>query len=67
MEIGSWKLEGVMGPWHLDAGNMDENFASSLLEEFKSNKTKCFELSEISGHVVEFRYIFFFLLSCFGV
>ncbi|KAJ7947619.1 Pumilio-like protein [Quillaja saponaria] len=45
----------VMGPWHLDAGcNMDESFASSLLEEFKSNKTKCFELSEIAGHVVEF-------------
>ncbi|XVE59293.1 hypothetical protein DITRI_Ditri05aG0034400 [Diplodiscus trichospermus] len=46
---------GVMGPWHLDAGcNIDESFASSLLEEFKSNKTKCFELSEIAGHVVEF-------------
>ncbi|KAK1588229.1 hypothetical protein Q3G72_021157 [Acer saccharum] len=44
---------GVMGAWHLD-GNMDESFASSLLEEFKSNKTKCFELQEISGHVVEF-------------
>ncbi|XP_012471286.1 pumilio homolog 2 [Gossypium raimondii] len=45
----------VMGPWHLDAGyNMDESFASSLLEEFKSNKTKCFELSDISGHIVEF-------------
>ncbi|XWS28803.1 hypothetical protein CRYUN_Cryun25bG0102500 [Craigia yunnanensis] len=46
---------GVMGPWRLDSGcNMDESFASSLLEEFKSNKTKCFELSEIAGHVVEF-------------
>ncbi|KAI3679899.1 hypothetical protein L2E82_50879 [Cichorium intybus] len=43
---------GVMGHWHLDGG--DNNFASSLLEEFKSNKTKCFELSEITGHVVEF-------------
>ncbi|KAI3450355.1 hypothetical protein Pfo_007020 [Paulownia fortunei] len=42
----------VIGPWHLD--NMDNSFVSSLLEEFKSNKTKCFELSEISGHVVEF-------------
>lgn len=40
---------GVMGPWH-----MDGTFGSSLLEEFKSNKTKCFELSEIAGHVVEF-------------
>lgn len=49
---------GVVGPWHLDGGcNMDESFASSLLEEFKSNKTKSFELSEIAGHVVEFRYV----------
>ncbi|XP_065877724.1 pumilio homolog 2-like isoform X2 [Euphorbia lathyris] len=46
---------GIMGPWHLDAGsNLDESFASSLLEEFKSNKTKCLELSEIASHVVEF-------------
>lgn len=49
---------GVMGGWHLD-GAMDESFASSLLEEFKSNKAKCFELAEIAGHVVEFRYIHF--------
>ncbi|PIN25293.1 Translational repressor Pumilio/PUF3 and related RNA-binding proteins (Puf superfamily) [Handroanthus impetiginosus] len=42
----------VIGPWHLD--NMDNSFASSLLEEFKSNKTKCFELLGIAGHVVEF-------------
>ncbi|KAK8477718.1 hypothetical protein V6N13_144588 [Hibiscus sabdariffa] len=34
--------------------NPAESFPSSLLEEFKSNKTKCFELSEIAGHVVEF-------------
>jgi hypothetical protein len=47
-----------MGHWPLDAGcNMDENYAPSLLEEFKSNKTKCLELSEIVGHVVEFRYL----------
>ncbi|KAK6935829.1 Pumilio RNA-binding repeat [Dillenia turbinata] len=44
---------GVMGSWHLDS-SLDETFASSLLEEFKSNKTQCFELSEIGGHVVEF-------------
>ncbi|GLT67023.1 hypothetical protein SLA2020_393580 [Shorea laevis] len=44
---------GVMGPWNLDGG-MDGGYASSLLEEFKSNKTKCFELSEIATHVVEF-------------
>ncbi|KAL2557512.1 Pumilio-like protein 1 [Forsythia ovata] len=43
---------GMMGSWHLD--NLENRFASSLLEEFKSNKTKCFELSEILGHVVEF-------------
>ncbi|KAK9062954.1 hypothetical protein SSX86_016824 [Deinandra increscens subsp. villosa] len=35
-------------------GPFDENFASSLLDEFKNNKTKCFELVEIAGHVVEF-------------
>ncbi|KAK2968527.1 hypothetical protein RJ640_009372, partial [Escallonia rubra] len=45
----------VMGSWHSEAGgNLDESFPSSLLDEFKSNKTKCFELSEIAGHVVEF-------------
>jgi len=54
---GMRNLAGVMGPWHVDSGNMEESFASSLLEEFKSNKAKCFELSEIAGHVVEFRYI----------
>jgi len=49
---------GFMGAWHSDTvGSLEENFASSLLDEFKSNKTKCFELSEIVGHVVEFRYI----------
>ncbi|XP_051134511.1 pumilio homolog 2-like [Andrographis paniculata] len=40
-----------LGPWSLD--NIDNSFGS-LLEEFKSNKTKCFELSEIAGHVFEF-------------
>ncbi|XP_057476544.1 pumilio homolog 2-like isoform X2 [Actinidia eriantha] len=45
---------GVMGSWHPEVGgNLDEHFAS-LLDEFKSNKTKCFDLSEIDGHVVEF-------------
>ncbi|KAG5238246.1 pumilio [Salix suchowensis] len=34
--------------------SIDESFASSLLDEFKSNKTKSLELSEIAGHVVEF-------------
>ncbi|KAF6150307.1 hypothetical protein GIB67_034006 [Kingdonia uniflora] len=43
---------GVMGSWHSEAGA--ESFPSSLLEEFKSNKTRCFELSEIAGYVGEF-------------
>lgn len=47
---------GVFGGWNLDTCvGLDENFIPSLLEEFKSNKAKCFELSEIAGHVVEFR------------
>ncbi|KAF8403099.1 hypothetical protein HHK36_011193 [Tetracentron sinense] len=46
---------GSMGSWHSDnGGNMEETYASSLLEQFKNNKTKCFELSEIGDHVVEF-------------
>ena len=53
---------GVMGPWH--AGfSVEDSYAPSLLEEFKSNKTKCFELSEIAGHFVEFRYGLFITLS----
>ncbi|KAK4790632.1 hypothetical protein SAY86_017936 [Trapa natans] len=46
---------GNLTPWHLDAGfGMEQGFASSLLEEFKSNKTRCFELSDIAGHIAEF-------------
>ncbi|CAH9094252.1 unnamed protein product [Cuscuta europaea] len=41
----------VMGTWNLDN---TENGYPSLLEEFKGNKGKCIELSEIAGHVVEF-------------
>ncbi|KAL1201990.1 Pumilio-like protein 2 [Cardamine amara subsp. amara] len=44
---------GVMGSWHLD-GSLDDGFGSSLLEGFKSNKTRSLEISEIVGHVVEF-------------
>lgn len=48
-------MGNVMGSWHLDnGGNIHDGFASSLLEEFKNNKTKCYELSDIVGHVVEF-------------
>lgn len=46
-----------MGPWPSETGNLDECFMS-LLDEFKGNKTRCFELAEIAGHVVEFRYAF---------
>ncbi|CAM8909945.1 unnamed protein product [Rhodiola kirilowii] len=42
---------GYMQPW--DANSVG-SFPFSLLDEFKSNKTKSFELSEIAGHVVEF-------------
>ncbi|KAK4367185.1 hypothetical protein RND71_015065 [Anisodus tanguticus] len=53
--LGMRNLSGVMGAWHSDSGsNLGESFASSLLDEFKSNKSECFELSEIKGHVVEF-------------
>ncbi|KAI3458670.1 hypothetical protein Pfo_015333 [Paulownia fortunei] len=44
-----------MGPWPSELGcNLEESFAASLLDEFKGNKTRCFELAEIAGHVVEF-------------
>ncbi|XP_010253957.1 PREDICTED: pumilio homolog 4-like [Nelumbo nucifera] len=46
---------GSIGSWHSDdSRNAEESSASSLLEEFKNNKTRSFELSEIVGHVVEF-------------
>jgi pumilio RNA-binding family len=48
-----------LGGWTSDpSGYMNENFPSSLLDEFKSNKARSFELAEITGHVVEFRYAF---------
>lgn len=57
---------GFTGAWHSEtASNLDENFPASLLDEFKSNKTKCFELSEIAGHVVEFRCVMRVIL-CFA-
>lgn len=43
------------GPWPSGPGcNLEESFAASLLDELKGNKTRCFELAEIAGHVVEF-------------
>uniref|UniRef100_A0A7N0T6L7 PUM-HD domain-containing protein n=1 Tax=Kalanchoe fedtschenkoi TaxID=63787 RepID=A0A7N0T6L7_KALFE len=53
--LGTRNFTGsLMGAWHSDSGSLTDCFASTLLDEFKSNKTKCFELSEIAGHVVEF-------------
>lgn len=50
---------GGSGPWHLDIGsNMEGRFISSLLDEFKTNKTRSFELSDITDHIVEFRCLF---------
>ncbi|XP_010534519.1 PREDICTED: pumilio homolog 3-like [Tarenaya hassleriana] len=34
--------------------NLDECFASALLDGFKGHKTKSLELSEIAGHIAEF-------------
>ncbi|XP_047983897.1 pumilio homolog 1-like isoform X2 [Salvia hispanica] len=43
------------GPWPSGPGcNLEESFAASLLDEFKGNKTRCLDLAEIAGHVVEF-------------
>lgn len=42
------------GAWNYENGIMDESFASTLLEEFKNNKIRSFELSDIVDHVVEF-------------
>ncbi|KAL5801764.1 hypothetical protein ACOSQ3_033396 [Xanthoceras sorbifolium] len=46
---------GGSGPLHLDIGsNMEGRYTSSLLDEFKTNKTRSFQLSDIADHVVEF-------------
>lgn len=51
-------LRSAMGPskgsWNHENGVMEEEFASTLLAEFKNNKTRSFELSDIVDHVVEF-------------
>ncbi|KAH9317095.1 hypothetical protein KI387_018864, partial [Taxus chinensis] len=45
---------GLVGSWQPEnGGDIDECYAS-LLEEFKNNKNRCSELSDIVGHVVEF-------------
>ncbi|KAM0857188.1 hypothetical protein ACQ4PT_048641 [Festuca glaucescens] len=45
---------GTMGSWSSENGLIDNGYGSSLLEEFKTNKTRSFELLDIVGHVVEF-------------
>ncbi|CAN6461485.1 unnamed protein product [Victoria cruziana] len=46
---------GLGGSWHPEnGGHMEGSYGSSLLEEFKNNKIRSFELSEITDHVVEF-------------
>lgn len=58
-------MGGSMRSWHPDIGsNAEGRYGSSLLDEFKSNKTRSFELSDIVGDVVEFRYA---LDACFDV
>ncbi|KAJ6798629.1 pumilio-like protein 1-like [Iris pallida] len=48
-------LSTYAGAWHSDpSGSLDDGYSSALLEEFKSSKTRCFELSDIVGHVVVF-------------
>ncbi|KAF9620198.1 hypothetical protein IFM89_010933, partial [Coptis chinensis] len=43
------RCHGIMAPEY----DLDKSFASFILEEFKTNKTKCFELPEVEGHDVE--------------
>ncbi|EXC32919.1 Pumilio-4-like protein [Morus notabilis] len=44
-----------VGSWNSDIGNnLEGRIVSSLLDEFKNNKTKSFDLSDIVDHVVEF-------------
>ncbi|VAI51569.1 unnamed protein product [Triticum turgidum subsp. durum] len=45
---------GAMGSWSSENGLVDNAYESTLLEEFKTNKTRSFELLDIVGHVVEF-------------
>ncbi|KAM0829720.1 hypothetical protein ACQ4PT_066706 [Festuca glaucescens] len=52
---GMRNFGGSFGSWNPDlVGKMESNLMPSLLEEFKSNKSRTYELSEIAGHVVEF-------------
>ncbi|XVE68830.1 hypothetical protein DITRI_Ditri09bG0101500 [Diplodiscus trichospermus] len=48
-------MRSSTGAWHSDISNsVDGRYVSSLLDEFKNNKTRSFELLDIVDHVVEF-------------
>ncbi|XVE75391.1 hypothetical protein DITRI_Ditri12bG0090600 [Diplodiscus trichospermus] len=48
-------MRNSTGAWHSDiSNNVDGRYISSLLDEFKNNKTRSFELLDIVNHVVEF-------------
>ncbi|XWS56414.1 hypothetical protein CRYUN_Cryun09bG0083300 [Craigia yunnanensis] len=48
-------MRNSTGAWHSDIrNNVDGRYVSSLLDEFKNNKTRSFELLDIVDHVVEF-------------
>ncbi|KAL5227013.1 hypothetical protein ABZP36_015278 [Zizania latifolia] len=60
LRLSEWNMRSPsnsrnLGGWNSDpSGYTNENFPSSLLDEFKSNKARSFELAEIASHVVEF-------------
>ncbi|KAF9589245.1 hypothetical protein IFM89_021124 [Coptis chinensis] len=45
------RCHGIMAPEY----DLDKSFVSLILEEFKTTKTKCFELPEVEGHVVKLK------------
>ncbi|XP_022745183.1 pumilio homolog 4-like isoform X2 [Durio zibethinus] len=48
-------MRNSTGAWHSDiSNNVDRRYVSSLLDEFKNDKTRSFELLDIVDHVVEF-------------
>lgn len=48
-------MGGSNASWHSDiSNNLEGRFASTLLDEFKNNKIRSFELSDIVDHVVDF-------------
>ncbi|GMI84840.1 pumilio 4 [Hibiscus trionum] len=48
-------MRNAIGGWHSDtSNNANGRYISSLLDEFKNNNTRSFELLDIIDHVVEF-------------